>query len=73
MEREALVERMLRDEMVLDNPATNEVLLDDPLEHGSVALRIPGAFRVDDGDWSAFADAQAVRFRPEDAAVLRQA
>ena len=43
------------------------------LEHRRVALRIPRALRVDDGDRSALADAQAVRFRAEDAALLREA
>src|SRR5215211_6674666 len=73
MAREALAERMLRDQMVADDPAGHEVLLDNTFQHRRIALRVPGAVRVDDGDRPAFANAQAVRFGPQDAALLRQA
>ena len=53
--------------------AADEMLLDDPVEHRRIAVAVPRAFRVDDRDRSPFADAQAVRFRAEHAAALRQA
>ena len=52
--------------------AADEVVLDDALEGGRVAFAIPGALGIDDGDWTAFADAQAVGLRPQDAALLRK-
>src|SRR5678815_6095943 len=42
--------RRLSDQVVLHRSAADEMLLDDSLEHGRIALAIPGAFRVDDGD-----------------------
>src|SRR5262245_64732521 len=48
------------------------MLLNDPLEHRRIAGAVPRALWIDDGDRSAFADAQAVRFRSQDAALLRQ-
>src|SRR5262252_704252 len=48
------------------------MLLDDPLEDRRIAARVPRALRVDDGDRSALADAEAIRFRAQDAALLRQ-
>ena len=58
---------------VVDDAAADEVFLDDPLEHRRIALAVPGAFRIDDGDRAAFADAQAVRLGAQDAALLGQA
>jgi hypothetical protein len=46
------------------------MFLDDPLERGRIALPIPGALRIDDGNRTAFADAKAVRFAAQDAALL---
>jgi hypothetical protein len=48
------------------------VLLDDALEDRRIAVRIPGAFRVDHRDRPGLTDAQAVRPRPQDAAFVRQ-
>src|SRR5437899_5909474 len=61
---------MLRDERIGDNSAANQMLLDDPLENRRIARRVPRAFRIHDGDGAALADPQAVRFRPQNAALL---
>ena len=41
--------------------------MDDPLQHWRVALAIPRALRIHDGNWAALADAEAVRLRSEHA------
>src|SRR5262245_31655318 len=46
------------------------MLLDDPLERGRITLAIPGAFRIDDGNRTAFADAQAVGLGAQDPALV---
>jgi hypothetical protein len=60
------------DQGIIDDPAADEMLLDDPLEQGRVTRGVPGAFRIDDGDGTALTDAQAVGFGAKDAALLRQ-
>jgi hypothetical protein len=40
--------------------AADEMLLDDSFEDRRIALAIPCAFRIDHGDRTAFADAQAI-------------
>ena len=57
---------------VLNDVPADEMFLDDALDRGRIAVSVPGAFRIDDRDGPAFADAQAVRFRAQDAALLRQ-
>ena len=64
---------MLDDETVGDDATADQMFLDDPLENRRIARGIPRTFRVDDGDWAAFADAEAVGLGAEDAALLRQA
>src|SRR5436190_10309474 len=61
---------MLRDERIGHDATPNQVLLDDPLEDGRIAVRVPRALRIDDGDGAALADPQAVRFRPQNPAGL---
>src|SRR4051812_26965704 len=68
-----LLQRMLRDERIRDEASADEMLLNDPLENGRVAPGVPRAFRVDDRDRSAFANAQAVGLGAQDAALLGQA
>ena len=63
----------VRDHEVCDRLSADEVLLDDALEDGRIAVPVPRALRVDDRDRAAFADAQAVRLRPQNAALLREA
>ena len=64
---------MARDEVVLDNPSADQMFLDDPLEHRRIAPSIPRALGVHDRNRAAFADAEAVRFGAQNAALLRQA
>src|SRR5438876_9652476 len=56
--------------MVGDNSAADEMFPDDPLENRRIAVPVPGAFGIDDGNRPALADAQAVCFGPENAAPL---
>src|SRR5215831_15811148 len=49
------------------------MLLDDLFEHWRIAASVPRSLGIDDGNRSAFADAQAVGLRAKDAALLRQA
>jgi hypothetical protein len=59
----------LRDEVVSDRAAADQVFLDDPLQHGRIALSIPRPFRVDDGDGAGLADAKAVGLGAQHAAI----
>ena len=61
---------MLEDDRVAHRLAADQMFLDDPLEDRRIALPVPGALGIDDSNWPAFADAQAVRLGAEDAAVL---
>ena len=49
------------------------MILNDPLKHRRIAFPVPRPFRVDDGYRSTLANPEAVRFRPEDAATIREA
>jgi hypothetical protein len=68
----SLGERPLHDQELLDDASTEEMLLDDSLEHRRITLSVPRAFWIDDGDRSAVTDAQAVHLAAKHAAVLRQ-
>ena len=48
------------------------MFLDDALENRRIAVPVPGAFGIDDGNRSALANPKAVCFCPQDAALLRQ-
>lgn len=61
---------MLDDDRVADRFAADQMFLDDPLEDRRIALAVPRAFRVDNGNRSAFADPQAVGLGAEDPALL---
>src|SRR6185436_15351378 len=63
---------MMRDQRVHDDAAADQMFLDDPLENRRVALAVPGAFGVDDGNRPAFTDAQAVRLGSQDATLFGQ-
>ncbi len=63
---------MLQNAILGDRHATDQVLMDDPFEDGRVALPVPDAFRVDDGDRAAAADAQTVRLVALDASVFAE-
>ena len=61
----------MRGDQVFGNDAAgDQMFLNDPLQHGRVALAVPRAFRVDDSNRTTFADAQAVGFGAKDAALL---
>jgi hypothetical protein len=49
------------------------MFLDDPLENGWIARRVPRSFRIYDSDGPTFTDAQTVGFCAEHTAGLRQA
>ena len=58
---------------LLDDPSAYQVLLDDPFKRRRIAFPIPGAFGIDQGDRTAFADAQTIRFRAQNTALFRKA
>ena len=60
-------ERMFEDEGILHGSPSDQVFVDDPLEDRRVALAIPGAVRVDDGDRSTLTYPQTVGFGPQNA------
>ena len=55
--------------MIDDGLATDEMFLDDPLQYGWIALAIPRAFRVDDGNGAGLAHAKAVGLGAQNAVV----
>src|SRR5688572_19548220 len=66
-------EPVLLDETFADGAASDEVFLDDLFEDWRVALAVPRSFRIDHRNRPAFADSQAIRFRTQDTALLREA
>ena len=63
---------MRGDQVVSDDAAGDQMLLNDPLENGRVALAVPRTFRVHDRNWTTLTDAQAVGFGAKDAALFRE-
>ena len=63
---------MLRDQVIGHNASLDEMFPDNSLEHRRITGSVPRAFRIDDRDRSAFADAKAVGFGAKDAALLRE-
>src|SRR4051794_27736870 len=61
---------MRHDQRVAHRLATDQVLLDDPLEDRRIALAVPRAFRIHDGNRTAFTDAQAIGLGAQDAALF---
>jgi hypothetical protein len=53
---------IFREGILLDGFSVDEMLLDDAFEHFGRARVIPNAFRIDDGDRSLCADAEAIDF-----------
>lgn len=51
---------MLRDAILPDRLTTNEVLLNNPLQHRRVAVSVPGSFGVDHCNRTAEADTKAI-------------
>lgn len=58
------------DEVLADDLATHEMLLNDSLEHRRVARAVPRALGINHGNWATLTDSKAVRFRAEDAAPI---
>jgi len=63
---------MRGDQVFTYDAAGDQMFLNDSLQHGRITLSIPSTFRVDDCNRTTFADAEAVGFRPKDAALLRE-
>src|SRR5882672_5733172 len=63
---------MLRDQVLVDDAPADEMFLNDAVEHGWIALPVPRPFGIDDGDWAAFADSEAVHLGAQDTTLLRQ-
>ena len=66
------LQRLLNDEKVLNDFAADEMLLDDAFERGGIARVVPGTLGVDDSDGTAPANAKAIGFGAQDAALFRQ-
>ena len=64
------IQLMRLDQMLGDHAAGDQMLLNNPFEHGRIALAVPGAFRVHDRNRTTLADAEAVGFGAKDAALL---
>jgi hypothetical protein len=47
------------------------MFLEDALEHSRIASAVPRSLGIDHGNWTAFADAEAIGLRPEDSALFR--
>jgi hypothetical protein len=63
---------MVENAVFFDRLTTNQVLLNDSLQYRRIALTVPSAIRVDNGDRSAEANSQAVRFGAEDPSLTGQ-
>src|SRR5262245_46554759 len=61
---------MTLDEMLANDPPSDQMLLDDLLQHRRIAGPVPRAFRIHDRDRSAFADSKAVGLGAQDAALV---
>ena len=57
-------------QILVHDPAFNEMFLDDSFENRRITLAVPGTFWVHDGNRPSLADAQAIRLGPEDAALF---
>ena len=66
-------EWVLFDQVRCDEGASDQVLLNDPLEHRRIALAIPRAFGIHHGDGTTLADAKAIHLAAQDAALFREA
>ena len=64
---------MVGDQVLRDQLTIDEMLADNSLENRGIAVVIPRAFGIDDGDRSTLADAKTIRLGPQHAAPIRQA
>ena len=63
---------MRLDQVISDDAAVDQMLLDDSLEDRRIALAVPRSFGIDDGDWTTVADAKAIGLGAQDAALFRE-
>lgn len=68
-----VIQAILKNEMLLDNLATDQMLLNNLFQHSRIATAVPCSFGINQSDRPAGADAQAVGFRSEDATLLAEA
>jgi hypothetical protein len=61
---------MRGDQIFTHDAAGDQMFLNNSLQHRWIALPVPGSFGVYDRNRSTFADAEAVGFRPKDAALF---
>ena len=66
-----VAKRMLGEHIFTYHAASHQVLGDDALEYRRIAAATTPV-RIDDGNRTALADAQAVRLGPQDAALLER-
>ena len=64
---------MFDDQHVSHDSTREQMLLDNSLEHRRVAVTVPSALGVHDGDRATFAHAQAIGLRAQDTAASRKA
>src|SRR5258708_2475752 len=55
-----LAQPPFRNQILPHHLAAQEMLLQDALQHRRIAVAVPGAVGVDDGDWTSQADVEAV-------------
>src|SRR6266567_3636450 len=70
--RRLFVERMTCNQQFFDNPAANEVLVNDPFKRRRIARFVPRPLGIDERDGTTLANAKAVRLGAQNAAQLRQ-
>ena len=66
------IQLMHLDQVLDDDAAADQMLLNNPFEYWRITFAVPSTFRIHDGNRPAFADAEAVGLRAKDAALLRE-
>jgi hypothetical protein len=61
------------DQIIFDDPAADKMFLNNPLENGRITRAVPRTLWIYDGNRAAFANPQAVGFRPENPASIDKA
>jgi hypothetical protein len=64
---------MGKDQKILDDLSTDQMVLNNPLKRRRIALAIPRAFGVDDSNRTTLADTEAIRLRAKNAALVGKA
>jgi hypothetical protein len=63
---------MLQNQVIGDDASTDQVFLDDSLEHGRFTAAVPRAFGIDNRNWAARANPQAIRLGAKHTALAGQ-